>query len=443
MTRSCRDMFLLIAVTAAIVALGTAAVQAQTFTSPTEGQIVRENVKIVVPSSAVPSDGFVAVFVGEKGAEAFTVALGRSTALVRGGSLVFLWDTKAPYHESSDLTVAKYLKDGRYSVRMEIHDLDGKTIDSQTVSIELKNKVARTNPAPGVNLVNKLAFGQTNTYRVRATAQFFDAVGLPMLGGMGISSDFRVIQSVEDARQTGEFLIRYRVADGGFVTSASTKRLLYEDEVFKPQIYRLITKRGDVVNRNMFSKQKKYSITDILPVLPDHSVKEGDAWPCKLYLKIDGLTNTIPLEGSSSLDSFEWQNGVECAKIISQVSGNTMLSMAGGKIRSATSVVNALITTYFSYKAGRMLKSEVSMLVPAVIEAGAEDLASDREAGGSNPSAAPGGRGMIPVNMSAYDDESDVARPAQGGPPATGGVAPVSTAKQGSVQINATIQLEK
>lgn len=408
--------------------------------APTEGQIVRENVKIVVPSSAVPSDGFVSVFAGDAGLESFVAALGRKTAVDKGGKAIFIWNSKSPYHEPSDPTNEKFFKDGKYSLKVQIHDVSGNLVNSATVSIELRNKVARTNPAPAVNLTNRLAFGQQNTYHVNTNVQFYNAVGLPTLGGAGMTSDFKVVQSIEDLRGGGEFLIRYRIADGAYVSSSSTKQLLFQGEELKPQLYRLVNKYGNVIKANMFTKQGKYTIMDILPVLPNHPVKEGDAWPSQSTLKVEGLMNPVALSGSSMLDSFEWQNGIECVKIISNMAGESMISLLGGKIRSSGTSINAKVTTYFAHKSGKLLRSEILLNVPALIEAGAEDFASqDVEAANNMP--------MSPDMMNPYDSDDDSQVPAYSmqKPMGTQSTMPKSsdTASKGNVQIRTIVQLEK
>ncbi len=88
--------------------------------------------------------------------------------------------------------------------------------------------------------------------------------------------------------------------------------------------------------------KKRFKIMDTLPVLPGKPVKEGDSWPVAFNVKIEGLTDVIRLQGMSRLDSFEWQNGIECAKIVSEgLIGSAKLSLAGGKIRSSADTVTA------------------------------------------------------------------------------------------------------
>lgn len=428
------------------MALFSVSCSALTLLAPTEGQNVRENVKIAIPASAmpgrnaIPPNPFIAVMVGEPGAEKFVAALDPQSAIEKNGMLIFYWNSKSTYHDPQDQKKELNFKDGKYSMIVQIHDASSIKLDSATVTINLKNKVDRTNPAPAVKLINSLSFGQTNTYDIRSDVNVYDSLGLPILGGLGISGDFKIIQSVEDARPDGQYMVRCRVDDGAYVSSYGNKTILYKGDEFKPQLYSLVTRSGKVVVHNMFSKQGKFTMMDVLPVLPGVSVKEGDTWPAAFNIKLDGLVEVARLTGTSMLDSFEWQDNQSCAKIISRLSGNARISLLGGKIHSLGSTMNAEVVTYFSYKTGKMIKSEIKLDVPAFIEANAGEAGDTGNAGTTSVSY-PG---------SYYDEDED-----SGGAPANPSVTTtivtkrgasrnkVSNANKGTVQITAIVRLEK
>lgn len=450
----------LIAVLAAcvLVSLAVDAAQAFTLLSPTQDQIVREKVRLTFPLSAMPSEvtpsggasapegrqPFVSVNVEQQGKSSFVAALSRALGVVRGGKITFFWDSKAPYRDPTAPKVEKFFKDGKYVVHVNIHDAQGKLTDSGSVTVQLRNKVARPNPAPGVSLVNRLIFGQTRAYGVHAEVGVFEVinkVGLPILGGLGITSDFKIFQTVDDARNDGTFLVRYRTEKGARVSSFGQVRRLYENEEFGPQLYRLVTKLGKVVKRNVFTRQAQYTIGDVLPMLPAKPVKEGDSWPCATTLKVEGITNLIQFTGTSMLDSFEWQDGHECAKIISRLAGEGTISMSGGKIRSESTKVEAQMTTYFAYRSGTVLRNETVMDFPALILPGAGEP-GEEVTESETPSP---GRAM------PMDEEMDEVfqrtpgtprtRPgARGGAQANG--LPEG-AKRGSVQVKVVFRLEK
>ncbi len=190
--------------------------------------------------------------------------------------------------------------------------------------------------------------------------------------------DFKVIQSVEDVQPTGKCLLRCRLGADPSVSSFGTKTLLYTDEEFKPQLYRLVTRYGDVVTANVFKKQAQYSVMDVLPVFPHRAVKEGDSWPDKFALKLEGLTALISMEGASQLDSFEWQDGYQCAKITSHLTANDRVSLNGGRIRG-TGKLNLEMTTYFAYQRGILVRREMTLDFPAVMSDDAGEAAPATE----------------------------------------------------------------
>lgn len=450
MVRSCFKSVALAAAIVVVCAIQCAA--AFQLASPTEGQAVRENVKIMVPASAVPDNGFISVMVGEKDKERFVAAISRASAKLVNGNLTFYWDSKAPYYDSDDPLKPKTFKDGRYSFKVQVHDTEGRANESSTVSIELKNRVPRTNPAPGIKLANKLTFGQYNEYRIHSDVSIFDVVngmGLPLLGGLGMSADSKVVQTVEDVRSGGEFLLRYRVDDKTYIAANGFKKYLYTAETVKPQLYRLMDTQGKVITRNMFAKQARFQIMDILPTLPKGAVKEGDSWPDSMTLKIDGMTPLIKLDGSAMLDSFEWENGRECAKISSIMTGVTPLSLVNGKVRGKGKVT-AEIVTYFAYKTGKMLERDIRLTSDAWIMPGAGDsVSSDQTADAmmSSPtgdySTDPTGDAPIASPTRRYTPPG-LASPPGGAPPAIGQPSTAdNTNKNGKIEFDIVVRLEK
>lgn len=456
-----------------LVTLGILAVtplEALTLLSPTPDQVVREKVKITLPESALPSDfvvsdteepqirsrPFVSLSIDNAGTEQLLAAFSPEAAMIGNGRVTFYWDSKLPYREPSAPREDKYYKDGRYQLKVNVHDYQGKVVDSAVVDVDLRNKVPRPNPAPAVRLTNRLAYGQNNVYKVRADVQVFQVVsgvGLPILGGMGMSSESRIVQTVEDIRPNGEIMVRYRMDSDGYVDAFGNRMKLYQDGVPKPQLYRLIDKYGNVINRNVFSKQGIYTIMDVLPVLPSRAVKEGDSWPTTCDLKIEGLTEIIPLTGTSMLDSFEWQNGHECAKIISTMGGISKISINNRKIVSSSDKVDVQMVTYFAHKIGKMLRREVSLEFPAHILPGAEQIEATPGSPAASGSPSPMMGPILPSDPTMIEDEeaslgSPSSTPRLPGP--LGKPKPKSEAslaeagiKKGSVHISLVVTLEK
>ncbi len=409
--------------------------------APTDGQAVREMVKIQTPLDDVPDDGFISIFVGEAEADKFVVAISRDSAISDGRTLTFYWNSKAPYFDAAQPMKPLYFKDGRHQMMVQAHDAKGKAVGSATLTIVLKNRVDRPSPAPGVTLANNLVFGQVRNYNAKCDVSVFEIVnriGLPILGGMSLSGDTFITQSVEDVRPDGNYLIRLRTDEKTYVSSYGTKNYLYAGQELKPQLYRLVNKYGDVAKANMFAKQAKYRIMDILPVLSPGAKKEGDSWPDTVTLKIDGLTPFITLKGSAMLDSFEWEQGRECAKISSIMMSEVPVTLANGKIKS-TGPLNAEVTTYFAYKTGVMLRRDIRLMFDATITPDA----SDRTPADQSTDQATG-QGLysyeddLPTPADAYPDAGRPAFRGATSEPA----APADLTKKGKVELNIVIKLE-
>ena len=126
---------------------------------------------------------------------------------------------------------------------------------------------------------------------------------------------------------------------------------------------RLMDKYGNVITRNVFTKQAKYTIMDVVPILPGRAVKEGDSWPSEMQLIVDGLMS-INLSGTSMLDSFEWQNGASRVRKdhIAEWTCGSSISVANGKIREDMGAgAKAQVVTYFAYKSGKMLLRQLPL----------------------------------------------------------------------------------
>ena len=290
MTRSLSKCLLSAVLVAASILLTGVSCRSMTLVSPTADQVVREGVKIVIPAGALPSGflyggdserPFIGILVGEPGFEAFVEAVSASSVVQDGNNVIVYWDSKAPYRDASDMKTDKYLKDGAYSLKVQIYEQTqhaSKIVDSASVNIVLKNKVDRPSPAPAVTLANTLAFGQLDSYRIRTGLQLFDMVDLPILGSLGAEGDFRMLQTVEDVRADGQIMLRCRLDDSASTEILGMRSLLYQGQKLLPQLYRLVDKYGNVSSANMFKKQAQYTITDVLPVLADKPISEGDAW---------------------------------------------------------------------------------------------------------------------------------------------------------------------
>ncbi len=121
--------------------------------------------------------------------------------------------------------------------------------------------------------------------------------------------------------------------------------------------------------RNLASGFKNF-----FPDLPGKPVKVGDTWPASANIeeKTTSMTIRIDLEYVHSLDGIETIDGVECARVVSQVTGSVNGSGSQmGQELAFTGTVKGKDTWFFSIKGGNYVKatsestSEMSVDVPA------------------------------------------------------------------------------
>jgi hypothetical protein len=122
-------------------------------------------------------------------------------------------------------------------------------------------------------------------------------------------------------------------------------------------------------SRNLSSGFKTF-----FPDLPGKAVKIGDTWPSSASVeeKMTSMTIQIGLEYVHTLDGIEMIDGVECARVVSQVTGsiNGSGSQMGQDMTFAGTTKGKDIW-YFAIKDGQYIKatsestSEVSIDVPA------------------------------------------------------------------------------
>lgn len=374
--------------------------------SPTDMQVVRENVAITISADALPDGGFLSLYVSQDtiGSDSFTVALSPDKAIRKGNRVTFYWNSKSAVRSEAKPKEDRILKDGIYNVRVNVHSDESKIKDYTSIKIDLRNKIVRPSPAPGVLLNNKLVLNQTSIYDVKAIAQVYSDQDTPILGGLNLAASMSVYQTVEDIWPDGSRLLKYKLGKDTYVTSMGALTYLYPNPATRPQLYKLVHANGNVVNQNVFARQKQFSVMDLLPVLPNRKVKEGDSWNDRMRFKVDGVTENLTLTGKAVLDSFEWEQGKQCAKVISNLTSESKISLLSGKLTSDAGKINAKVVSYIAYKESKCIRRDIVIDFAALIQQGLEGSGGmgmgapgygEGAVGGPGGVIAPGGPGMM------------------------------------------------
>jgi len=337
---------------------------ALTVASPTEGQIVRDQVAIVIPKSSLPSDvassGFVVIKIDGRFCAAVGASESTSTSKAPARpSIVYVWDTKAPINDPALPEDNRHYRDGRHEIVVEAHGMDGRkdsVAGTATVNVNLQNQIPRPNPAPPIKLTYRYILGQQTKYKVTVSGEVLNSTGLSLTGGQApVFAEFVVDQDVEDARPGGSALLRYKVEkDNGFAQIFGQASLLGQTGQPFRSVYKILSSAGETLDANVLSTRSDIQVTDCLLTLPGRPVQVGEAWRTTYHLKLEGLSDTMDFTGTSTLNDLEWEGGWECAKISTTLSGSpTFKFLPQGSAIGALNVTN---TAYFAYKRGKLLK---------------------------------------------------------------------------------------
>lgn len=350
---------------AAIILLSVGA-SALTIISPTEGAKVREKVKIVIPRSAVPTDGFVTISVDGKFRA--SAALPEEMRNDANGAApaspyyTYIWDTKAPVQSVNSTEAPIILKDGKHDVEVQVHDAIGRRVGISKVSVNVQNKPAIPNPAPPFKLYYKFHLGDQTVYRCRIDGEILDNLGQPLLSGVSaVKTDYDVIQTIEEARKDGTALVRYKIGP-------DATALLYGNQIpmigangTSPSIYKLIDNRGKVLQSDLIRKTNT-TITDIMAGLPTKPVQVGETWTSNFRLKIEGFGDAVPYQMNNRFDSVEWEGGRECAKIISDMTALGKIQiLPGAESNDEQTPIKGTGVFYFAYKTGKLIRASATL----------------------------------------------------------------------------------
>lgn len=350
--------------------------------SPTDGQVVRDQVAIVIPraslSGEVLSSGFLAIKINGEFRAAVGVTEPESDSdgvAPAGPNIVYIWDTKSV---GGDLSMRgrerKVTKDGNYEITVEAHALQKQKsgipakdtiVETAKVKVQLKNKIDQSNPPAPVDMKYRFKLGEINKYKFNVTGELFDQFGFSMSGGQPpILAEFNVMQSAEDVRWDGTALVRCKLdKEGGFCQTFGDINVLARTAVFR-SVYKVLDSSGRIIDPNVFSTRVTNEVTDCLVTLPGAGAMTGAQWPSSFRLKLEGLTEPADLVGQSRFDSLEWEGGLECVKIVTDLNGTvTFKAVPFGSVP-----VTGESVAYFAYRQHKLIKHVLTIKFDATVD---------------------------------------------------------------------------
>ncbi len=319
---------------------------------PLDGATVRETVNVLVPVSSVPQGGFITCMIDGR-IKAATDGVSQD-----GNAFVYRWDTKAVEVSSETGEIKSRPKEGKHTISVQAFGADGKKTGKATqITVYVKNNASADMPANGLRLKYNNTIGSINQYHFKFTVSIKSIEGATALAkavGENVEGQEGTVErSVEDRMDGDSVLIRQKLIDTLILYYAGTA--IPQPDVAKAE-YRVEDSLGHVTYV-MASSSPGIPIGVDLPIFPARPVKIGDTWIEPMKILRYALTGeTARLNATSTLEGLEWEAGQPCAKITTQFSG--MIRPPSTMLKEPINVTGTA-TTYFSYKAGKVVTFSV------------------------------------------------------------------------------------
>jgi len=358
MSRGWWIMVLALLVAMVVCAPGTLYAQsAIEIARPLDGATVRETVRVIVPASSVPSEGYVAVSIDGR----------RRSALApdeESGAYVYLWDTKGLDPDANLPPAQRQPKEGPHTITVQAFDAAGKKFgEPKQISVVVKNKASELMPASGMLLRYNRKVGPVSKYKFSTVSNLSDIAGAKELAdtiGQAIeAAEYVVDQSTEDLRPDGTALVRQK--PDGDIKIGSGGRMISIPNLKVKAAYRIEDGCGRTTG-NIESIASGEKVVVELPNLPVQRVRIGDSWT-----EVDNVFqdwssgSNMAMSVTSTLEGVEWQGGYPCAKIRSVYSGTK-------KLPSSTILTDAVPIrgeriTYFAFQVGKVISTETTAII--------------------------------------------------------------------------------
>jgi hypothetical protein len=113
------------------------------------------------------------------------------------------------------------------------------------------------------------------------------------------------------------------------------------------------------------------AFANVLPVLPDNTVKPGDTWEKNdtIVTNASGGKTTLMVKSANKYEGVEKINGIECAKIVSGITGTMQINAQNmGMDIVMNGTTQGQIILYFAIKDGYYVKQEVTQKMSGTAE---------------------------------------------------------------------------
>jgi hypothetical protein len=328
---------------------------------PAPEQTVRGYVPITINAAAVPDTGYMIIEINDK----FVAAVAAEPAQK---NVTFVWDTKAPLAESSELP-----RDGQYTIRVRTFTPTFQFARSNELNVYLRNHISIP-ASKGVKLRYVLRPDDIISYveSVSAKSAGIDVYSAEVPVSLEIND---VVNGVAEAREK--------------IGKTATETVTGNTQVFPSagRTYQVNLHSNGLVTSGPKMKRAGLEPMSSLLTFPGIPVRVGDTWSNELTITpfYNGVTSA-QVAATHKLSGLEYYGGHAAAKIESSMDGDANVNLQGvsGKVHFKGTRV-----TYFDYVKGRLLHA-------------VDTLTADfggASVGGGNPLANSGGGGGAAMNM--------------------------------------------
>src|SRR5947209_14920217 len=314
---------------------------------PHEGDTVRETVKVVVPRSSIPPNGFASLFIDGM----FRVA--QAPPANSRKPLSFLWDTKATLTDTSLPAAQRTVQDGEHQVEVRTYTDDGRMAERAAINVKVANRLPIQKGAP-VYLGYKFRPGDATkyiyTYDLKAAGvQNNPGSGPAALPEINYKEFTKVTAFVEDV-EGGKAFMRERRTSPITISYGDVAQSVPVDESSR---YFTLFPTGFLERSSAMIREKRTPLYNQL-FLPARSVRVGQTW--RGAVKIWGgafATGSVALPAVNTLEAVEWEHGVPTARIKSTYQGKAKLNNQYAGIQDGIMDIKGTSTFFFAPSSGK------------------------------------------------------------------------------------------
>lgn len=381
-----------------------------TIVRPQNNARVREKVEVRVPLRSVPPGAFIGVTIDNQFVEAIAPSAMRTDR--EKDQLVYDWDTKA-----------LKVPDGKHKIELTLYSPGGETqapriLERTSVNLEVANQIKV--PAGGILLRYRWTPNRAVSYRSSFQIKNVSEVkqsGLTPQEELLIDMQYGMLLSVLTPSTTQSLISWTPLTPMKILTGQQYN--FYDEQSVGP-VFQEIGSTGAVHYQSHALGREGgttfYSVGD-LPILPARKVPVGFEWASQIVLydalesgsKGDvAIAQRIPCR--AKLESFEWEKGYKCAKIVYELSGTIpgRTQVAGMSLDRMKFKLHRVV--YFAYDIGQVVRSSLNIELEQTIRQQGGGMM-----GGMGTGGPPGIGGRGGFGMGGEDDDGGMMRGGRGG----------------------------